>query len=96
MSVWEAELNDESDPWSVVLAAADNDEPNVEHENRRMECCCTDDEDVNAREVKSTVKELAANLLSKMIEKPLDHILCKPFHNARSSIQRMLNKTLST
>lgn len=65
---WDAVVNDESNLWSVIVPAVANDESIVEHENRPTGTCCTDNEDVIAKEIKYAVKDLVTKDFLKLIE----------------------------
>lgn len=60
---WEAVSNDMSEPWSSEATAADTNEAPVEHKDRPIKSCSTNEENVNAREIKFAVKELVTTEL---------------------------------
>lgn len=71
---WEAKLNDKRELLSGEVAGIANDDSNAEHKNRPTKGRCNNDEDMIAREVRST-------------EESLEDILHKYLHHAQSGIQ---------
>lgn len=83
ISKCDAVFNDESEFWSGEGADGANDELNVEHENCPTERRSINNENLIVKEVKSAVKDLAANEMLTIIEESLDDILSKSLHNAQ-------------
>lgn len=77
-------LNDKRNPWSVELAAAGDDEANIEQESRLTENRCKGNRDVIAQEGKLTVKEFVPNDKCTIVEEALDKYLRRKFRNAKS------------
>lgn len=75
LSAWKVALNDEMKPWCREARAAGNDDPSVTHESLYIESCCTNEEDMIAREVKFAVKALVSTELSNIVEKALADVL---------------------
>lgn len=69
---------------------ANNDSP-ADQESRHIQNRSEEIEDVTAREVKSTVKELVPKEMVTIVEKALDEALCKNLHSAQSDVQYVVN-----
>lgn len=87
---WEVALNDQSQRWYGEVVPLADDEKIIEHDNCQIENSCTNDEDVIAREDKSTVKKLVTTELVTMVEELLDDILKTPLHNSHSGIRSVV------
>lgn len=61
---------DEIKPWTGEVAAAGDDEANIQHKSHHTENGCEENEDVLTREVKSTVKQLVSFEMATLVEEP--------------------------
>lgn len=87
-------MKDESEPLPAEAAAAANKEDPVEQRSCQIDNCCSNEEDVIARETKSAVKELAMTRLSNMSEESLNDILKISLHNIQNRIQSIVSNVV--
>lgn len=95
ISAWKAALNDESKPKSSEATAAANEEESVEQEGRQIENYYTNEEDVIAREVKSTGKELIADKMGATVAEDLGNGLRKTLHDMQNGSGQSFKTLLS-
>lgn len=83
---WEAALNDKRKPWSDEAAAPANEEAPGEVRNRPIESCCSENDDVISRGVRSAVKKLVSNKMATMVEEALNDFLRETRYSAQSGV----------
>lgn len=87
MSTWEVVLIDELASKATGVGIAVHDKAPVKFENHRIKNHCTNEEDMIAWEVKSTVKEIVMNKLSTKLLELLEDISRTSVYNSQSGLQ---------
>lgn len=95
MTAWNVSLSDESQSWSVEVAAAAGEGVPVENASIYLGSCRQENEYFSAIEVKPAVHELVINEITTIVGKALDVVLQKSFHTTQSDVQAFVYNVVS-